>query len=107
MTDLTQFQIDLLTTIAGHGPSKGLELKEQLEDHHGVEINHGRLYPNLDILAERGLITKSSLNNRANQYDITARGERELEAIFQYFYDNFADQYEIDTSGDRLTLHDR
>lgn len=107
MTDLTQFQIDLLTTIAGHGPSKGLELKERMEDHHGVEINHGRLYPNLDTLAEQGLIQKRALNNRANHYEITARGERELEAIFQYFYDNFSERYEIDTSDDRLTIHDR
>lgn len=82
MFDLTAFQRDLLIVIAGHDGDAvhGLGIKETLEDRYGAEINHGRLYPNLDELAEKGLIVKEdrAIDDRTNGYAVTERGKREL-----------------------------
>jgi DNA-binding PadR family transcriptional regulator len=59
----------------------GLGVKQHLEAVYGVEeIHHGRLYPNLDALADKGLIEKGTVDDRTNSYSVTARGERELGA---------------------------
>jgi DNA-binding PadR family transcriptional regulator len=78
MTDLTRFQYDLLTDISGHAGTHGLGIKDRLEDRYGHEIHHGRLYPNLDTLADKGLITKSEADRRTNSYSATRRGLRKL-----------------------------
>ncbi|OLZ39202.1 PadR family transcriptional regulator [Natrinema saccharevitans] len=44
------------------------------------EIHHGRLYPNLDDVVDKGLVEKGEVDKRTNYYTITARGRRELEA---------------------------
>ena len=80
MHDLTGFQRDLLYVIAGLDGPKGLAIKEQLDEYYGTEINHGRLYPNLDALVEKGLVEKGRIDDRTNAYTLTQRGERELEA---------------------------
>lgn len=80
MYDLTGFQRDLLYTIAGLDEPHGLAVKEELEDYYDKEIHHGRLYPNLDTLVEKGLIEKGEKDRRTNVYKITRRGQRELEA---------------------------
>ena len=80
MHDLTGFQRDLLYMIAGLGEPKGLAIKDRLEDYYGTEINHGRLYPNLDSLVDKGLVEKGSVDKRTNFYRLTGRGQRELEA---------------------------
>jgi len=41
--DLTDFQRDLLYTIAGLNEPKGLAIKDELEDYYEKEIHHGRL----------------------------------------------------------------
>jgi DNA-binding PadR family transcriptional regulator len=38
-------------------------------------VNHGRIYPNLDKLVEYSLVTKGSLDQRTNYYEITDRGK--------------------------------
>jgi len=58
MYDLTGFQCDLLYTIAGQDEPHGLALKEELEQYYEGEIHHGRLYPNLDTLVDKGLVEK-------------------------------------------------
>jgi DNA-binding PadR family transcriptional regulator len=58
----------------------GLAIKGELEDYYGTEINHGRLYPNLDELVEKGLIEKSEKDGRTNVYTVTQRGRREIDA---------------------------
>jgi len=82
-TDLTAFQIDLLTVCGRLEQSledvKGLAIKEGVADIYGEEINHGRLYPNLDELAEEGLIEKGTIDNRTNSYRVTRRGFRLLQ----------------------------
>ncbi|MDF9748273.1 PadR family transcriptional regulator [Natrinema salsiterrestre] len=80
MHDLTGFQRDLLYTIAGQDNPHGLAIKEELEDYYEKEIHHGRLYPNLDEVVDKGLVEKGELDQRTNFYKITARGRRELEA---------------------------
>ncbi|MFB1065272.1 PadR family transcriptional regulator [Natrinema sp. CBA1119] len=80
MYDLTGFQRDLLYTIAGQDDPHGLAIKDELEDYYEKEIHHGRLYPNLDEVVDKGLVEKGELDQRTNYYTITARGRRELEA---------------------------
>jgi DNA-binding PadR family transcriptional regulator len=80
MYDLTGFQRDLLYTITGQDEPYGLAIKNELEDYYGSEIHHGRLYPNLDTLAEKGLVEKGQIDRRTNYYKITQRGRREIDA---------------------------
>ncbi|MFT4889837.1 MAG: PadR family transcriptional regulator PadR [Halobacteriales archaeon] len=79
MYDLTGFQRDLLYVIAGLDEPKGLEIKDELENYYEKEIHHGRLYPNLDTLVDKGLVEKGQLDRRTNYYVVTRRGNREIE----------------------------
>jgi DNA-binding PadR family transcriptional regulator len=80
MHDLTGFQRDLMYVVAGGDRPNGLTIKSQLEDYYEAEVNHGRLYPNLDDLVDMGLIEKGSKDRRTNYYELTDRGRRELQA---------------------------
>lgn len=80
MHDLTAFQRDILYAIAGLDEPKGLAIKDELQEYYESEIHHGRLYPNLDELVDKGLVEKGQIDNRTNSYSITGRGHRELEA---------------------------
>ena len=80
MHELTAFQRDLLVVMAGLEEPHGLLIKDEMEDYYDDEVNHGRLYPNLDSLAERGLVEKGRKDDRTNQYCLTRRAERKLEA---------------------------
>lgn len=78
-TDLTAFEFNILLAAADlrndPAQSYGLAIKRRLE-----EINHGRLYPNLDSLVEADLLDKSELDKRTNLYELTDEGEAVLEA---------------------------
>ena len=82
-TDLTMFQIDTLAVCArleaALGEVKGLRIKDGLEDVIGQSVNHGRLYPNLDELATKGLIEKGKIDDRSNSYRVTQEGFRVLD----------------------------
>ena len=83
MEDLTAFQRDLLYVAAGlenESPPHGLAIKEGIDQDYAGEINHGRLYPNLDELVNKGLLEKGTIDKRTNSYSVTDRGRRELEA---------------------------
>ena len=80
MNDLTAFQRDLLYAIAGLDEPHGLALKDELEDYYDKEVHHGRLYPNLDTLVDKGLVKKGQADRRTNYYSLTRRARRELEA---------------------------
>lgn len=71
--DLTAFQHNILTILAEE-PRYGLAIKRELEEYYGSEVNHGRLYPNLDDLVDLGLIEKSELDKRTNQYELSDAG---------------------------------
>ncbi|MFW6153252.1 MAG: helix-turn-helix transcriptional regulator [Halobacteriota archaeon] len=72
-TELSEFQYTILFSLAER-PQYGLELKARMTEFYGAEVNHGRLYPNLDHLVERGYVRKSKLDNRTNEYAISERG---------------------------------
>ncbi|WP_144906733.1 PadR family transcriptional regulator [Halobellus captivus] len=80
MHDLTGFQRDILYVIAGLEEPHGLAVKNELDDYYEQEINHGRLYPNLDDLVDKGLLKKGEFDKRTNVYTVTQRGLREIEA---------------------------
>ena len=80
MYDLTGFQRDLLYVIAGLDEPHGLAIKDELEAYYEKKIHHGRLYPNLDTLVEKGLVEKGTVDRRTNSYATTRRGRRELGA---------------------------
>jgi DNA-binding PadR family transcriptional regulator len=80
MHDLTGFQRDLLYVIAGSEEPHGLAIKETMDKYYESEIHHGRLYPNLDTLVEKGLVEKGTKDRRTNLYRLTKRGQREIEA---------------------------
>ena len=78
--DLTAFQQNILV-ILSEEPMYGLAIKRQLESYYDSEVNHGRLYPNLDQLVEWGFVEKSELDKRTNQYTLTDDG---YEAIIDH-----------------------
>lgn len=80
MYDLTGFQRDLLYVVTGLDKPHGLAIKEELEQYYESEIHHGRLYPNLDTLVDKGLVKKGEIDQRTNSYHLTGRGKREIEA---------------------------
>ena len=80
MHDLTAFQRDVLYVLAGLDDAYGLAIKAELEDYYEGDVNHGRLYPNLDELVEQGYVAKGQIDRRTNSYDLTEEGEEELVA---------------------------
>jgi DNA-binding PadR family transcriptional regulator len=72
--DLTAFQQNILVILAEE-PRYGLAIKRELEAYYDDEVNHGRLYPNLDDLVEMELVEKSELDKRTNQYALTEAGK--------------------------------
>jgi DNA-binding PadR family transcriptional regulator len=78
MFELTGFQRDVLYCIAGSEEPYGLGIKAELEAYGDTEVNHGRLYPNLDTLIDKGYVTKSKLDDRTNRYELTDAGRSVL-----------------------------
>ena len=86
---LTRFQTDLLRTIEVLDKPNGLEIKSRLEtdyglDETGKEVHHGRIYPNLDKLVDRGLVEKEEFDGRTNTYTLTERGREERAAHVEW-----------------------
>ena len=71
LADLTAFQRDILRILDREDHRKGTAIRAGLEAYYGVDVNHGRLYPNLDQLVEKGLMDKSERNRRTNDYALT------------------------------------
>ena len=67
----------------------GLAIKRELEAYYGSEVNHGRLYPNLDDLVEDGLVEKSELDKRTNQYELTEAGHDAVLGQLEWVLDRF------------------
>jgi DNA-binding PadR family transcriptional regulator len=86
--DLTAFQENILVILAEE-PMYGLAIKRELEDYYGTEVNHGRLYPNLDDLVEMDLVEKGELDKRTNEYELTERGYRAVVDRFQWMFSKF------------------
>ena len=75
--ELSAFQENILTILAEEA-RYGLAIKRELENYYESEVNHGRLYPNLDDLVDMGLVKKSELDKRTNQYALTEDGYQAL-----------------------------
>lgn len=97
MYDLTGFQRDLLHIIAGSDEPHGLAVKASVDEYYDEEINHGRLYPNLDTLVEKGLIEKQARDRRTNEYILTIKGEDMIRSRREW-EDNLADELQDNQS---------
>ncbi|MFC4989149.1 PadR family transcriptional regulator [Saliphagus infecundisoli] len=78
MHNLTGFQRDLLYVINGFDQPSGQSIKDELQSNYQTEINHGRLYPNLDTVVNKDLVEKGELDRRTNYYAITKTGEQAI-----------------------------
>ncbi|QRY26388.1 PadR family transcriptional regulator [Halobacterium sp. BOL4-2] len=83
---LTSFQKRILAVLADNS-RYGLAIKRELEEYYGKEVHHGRLYPNLNDLATKGLVDKSELDKRTNEYALTERGRRAIQADVRWLTD--------------------
>ena len=79
MYDLTGFQRDLLYTISGVDEPYGLAIKASLQEYRAEDVNHGRLYPNLDTLVEKGYVEKSQKDRRTNLYTLTEAAQEAID----------------------------
>ena len=95
--DLTAFQQNILVILAEE-PRYGLAIKRELESYYDDEVNHGRLYPNLDDLVEMGLVEKSELDKRTNQYALTDDGKEAVLDQLGWEFSKFV------TDGDRAGM---
>ena len=92
--DLTRFQTRILTILYEES-RYGLAIKEALEEFYGEEILHGRLYPNLDELADYGLLEKSELDRRTNNYELTPAGEAVIEIEHHWMAERIVDDTQV------------
>ncbi|MFC7202831.1 PadR family transcriptional regulator [Haloferax namakaokahaiae] len=99
--DLTAFQQNILVILAEE-PMYGLAIKRRLEAYYGTEVNHGRLYPNLDDLVEYGFVEKSELDKRTNQYELTTAGLQVVLGHFEWMVAKFVTDRERATSVSKL-----
>lgn len=85
LSGYTGFQRDLFVMISRQdGEPSGQELLDEIQPHYESEITHGRMYPNLDVLVEKGLVEKGSIDRRTNSYVISERGEMALETYQEW-----------------------
>lgn len=97
-TALSAFQRDILAVLAGE-PQYGLAIKRDLDQQYDDQINHGRLYPNLDDLAEMGLVEKSERDKRTNEYALTRQGRYAVISYQQWLSHCLNDmQIDVDSS---------
>jgi len=75
MYELTSFQRDILYCTAALDEPSGVEIRRELEEYSPTEVNHGRLYPNLNQLADEGLLNKDQKDDRTNLYTLTPLGK--------------------------------
>lgn len=95
-TDLTRFKIDALAAIAAVPDSPGKDVLERLEADGYDHVNHGRLYPNLDDLAELDLASKRERDGRTNAYDLTPEGRDLLRGYGRHLADRATAQSTLD-----------
>ena len=91
--DLTAFQQNILVILAEE-PRYGLAIKRELEEYYGTEVNHGRLYPNLDDLVDLDLVEKSELDKRTNQYELTEAGYEAILGQYEWTLSKFVTDHD-------------
>jgi len=108
--ELTGFQRDLLKALLSLEDRvdavSGQDIKQQLQATHHVEnINHGRLYPNLDKLVDDGLVDKTSQDDRTNNYRTTSIGEELVRREVQSWVDLLDADRQLVTDGGGRRYH--
>jgi len=80
--DLRLFHVEILRAVAlierSGEECSGQAIKDRLDQWFGEEINHGRLYPNLDELVHGRVLEKGQINRRTNRYVLTDEGRAVL-----------------------------
>lgn len=73
--DVTKHQVDILTVLADE-PRSGARVLAELEDQYEDDIPHGRVYQNLDSLADMGYVQKdeNGVDDRTHRYALTEDG---------------------------------
>ena len=86
MVELTAFQYTLLQAADDLVEPSGQDIRRHVNSSpfHGSDMNHGRLYPNLDTVVDAGLVEKGEQNDRTNLYTITDDGKDALETRAAY-----------------------
>ena len=79
MHQLTGFQRYLLYCAASLDDPYGLEIGREVEQYSSLNLNNGRLYQNLNTLAEKGLINKKQKDDRTILYMITPDAKEIIE----------------------------
>ena len=83
--DLNASNRDLLVEIYQMDQPSGQDIQHRMKAEHNEDVDHGRLYPNLDDLVDYGLLDKGEQNLRTNYYQITNDGRRLVEDTARYF----------------------
>ena len=86
MVELTAFQYTLLQAANELVEPSGQDIRRYINSSpfHGSDMNHGRLYPNLETIVEAGLVEKGEQDDRSNLYTITDEGKAALETRASY-----------------------
>ena len=86
MVELTAFQYTLLSAANELVEPSGQDIRRHVNasPFHGSDMNHGRLYPNLDTVVDAGLVEKGEHDRRTNYYEITDDGKDALETRAAY-----------------------
>ena len=86
MVELTAFQYTLLSAADDLVEPSGQDIRRHVNSSpfHGSDMNHGRLYPNLDTVVDAGLVEKGEHDRRTNYYEITDEGKAALETRAAY-----------------------
>jgi DNA-binding PadR family transcriptional regulator len=96
--DLSKFQLRILAVLTdAEDAPKGVTIKRRLRTYYDDEVNHGRLYPNLDELVTDGFVTKGRKDQRTNAYDITGSGRNALVSEVAWLVERTDDFEEADS----------
>ena len=83
--DLNSSKRDLLVEIYQLDQPSGQDIRHRMKAEHNEDVDHGRLYPNLNDLVDVGLLDKGEQDLRSNYYQITNDGQRLVEDTIRYF----------------------
>lgn len=82
--ELRGFQRDLLFVISGLTDPNGQEIRAEMERSLAEDVQHGRMYSNLNDLVEMGFVEKGRQNGRTNRYTLTDRGRDVIESRHEW-----------------------
>jgi DNA-binding PadR family transcriptional regulator len=84
MNHLRGFQRDILFVVADLDGPLGLAIKERLQAYYDDDVNHGRLYPNLNELADQGYLRIGKQDDRTNEYSLTDQAREAIDRRMEW-----------------------